>query len=443
MSAIRLIIIGGPSRGTVVPLTERTTIGRDPKCSLVIGDLALSKQHCAIDPGPPALLSDLDSRNGTQINGLPIRTHHLVDGDQIRVGDSVLLFVAGGAAQLTPPPSDASTASAPLVVDAMETGRITFTTEQPVQHDLVGESAAMADVTRRIARAAPSNSTVLITGESGTGKELVARAIHAASARSSGPFVAINCAAVPDGLMESELFGHERGAFTGAIAQKRGRIESANGGTVFLDEIGELPAALQVKLLRALQERQIDRVGGTRPVPVDIRIVAATNRDLGTAVKEGTFRSDLYYRLNVIAIAVPPLRDRAGDVGLLAAYFVRQHAARAKRRGLRGLTREARAALTSYDWPGNVRELENAIERAVVMSSGDWIDVIDLPENLIEISALGADDGYHARVNHAKRETIRKAIELADGNIAHAARQLKLQPTYLHRLIRNLRVRGE
>jgi transcriptional regulator with PAS, ATPase and Fis domain len=282
---------------------------------------------------------------------------------------------------------------------------------------------------------------VLIQGESGTGKELIARAIHANSARASAPFVAINCAAIPDGLIESELFGHERGAFTGALAQKRGRIEIASGGTVFFDEIGELSVSLQAKLLRVLQERQVDRVGGTKPIPVDIRVLAATNLDLARAVKDGAFRSDLFYRLNVITITVPPLRERSGDVSLLIWYFLRKHAGNCKRK-LRGLTPQARRVLTHYDWPGNVRELENAIERAVVMSTSDWIDINDLPEHVLEATPRQDDgDDYHARVNHAKREAIRKALDLSGGNIAQAARQLKLQPTYLHRLIKNLGLR--
>jgi transcriptional regulator with PAS, ATPase and Fis domain len=374
------------------------------------------------------------------VNGVPVRAHALADGDQIRVGDSVFLFAAGTRPDADTIPAESTTGAA-VVLDPPSGGQVTFTSAEQIRHDLVGQSPAIVEVLTRIGRAAAASSTVLIQGESGTGKELIARAIHANSARASAPFVAINCAAIPDGLIESELFGHERGAFTGALAQKRGRIEIASGGTVFFDEIGELSVSLQAKLLRVLQERQVDRVGGTKPIPVDIRVLAATNLDLARAVKDGAFRSDLFYRLNVITITVPPLRERSGDVSLLIWYFLRKHAGNCKRK-LRGLTPQARRVLTHYDWPGNVRELENAIERAVVMSTSDWIDINDLPEHVLEATPRQDDgDDYHARVNHAKREAIRKALDLSGGNIAQAARQLKLQPTYLHRLIKNLGLR--
>ena len=377
-----------------------------------------------------------------------MRTHTLADGDQVRIGDSALIFVGPAAAIAAgdiahQAGAGDSTAVAPLdLADLIDPGSMRFTTQLTIEHDLVGESRPMQEIYRRIARAAPTESTVLIQGESGTGKELVARAIHANSTRARGPFVAINCAAVPEGLMESELFGHERGAFTGAVNQTRGRIELANSGTVFLDEIGELPQALQAKLLRVLQERQVERVGGARPIPIDIRVVAATNRDLDAAVKAGTFRSDLFYRLNVIAITVPPLRDRLDDAALLITYFVRKHARQCKRR-IRGVTKEARARLIGYEWPGNVRELENAIERALVLGSGDWIGLEDLPEHLLEVTPQAdAAEGYHAGVNEAKRRLIREAVDRAGGNYAQAARLLGLQPTYLHRLVRNLGLRN-
>ena len=437
----RLIAIAGPSLGALLPIERTTTLGRDPSSDYQIHDAAMSRRHCTIDRRDTGwVIVDLDSRNGTMVNGVPVRAQALTDGDQIRVGDSVFLFAAGASPGAAATLAESTTGAA-LVLDPPSGGQVTFTTEQQIRHDLVGQSPVMAEVLTRIGRAAAAESTVLIQGESGTGKELIARAIHANSARASAPFVAINCAAIPDGLIESELFGHERGAFTGALAQKRGRIEMANGGTVFFDEISELSVSLQAKLLRVLQERHVDRVGGTKPIPIDVRVLAATNLDLPRAVKDGGFRSDLFYRLNVITITVPPLRERAGDVALLIWYFLRKHASRCKRK-LRGLTPQARRILTRYDWPGNVRELENAIERAVVMSTNEWIDVNDLPEHVLE-SAPRQDetDGYHGRINHAKRETIRKALELSGGNIAQAARQLKLQPTYLHRLIKNLGLR--
>jgi transcriptional regulator with PAS, ATPase and Fis domain len=439
----RLIAIAGPSLGAVLPLKRATTLGRESTSDYAIGDAAMSRRHCTIDPRDTGwVVVDLDSRNGTLVNGVPIRAHTLANGDQIRVGDSVFLFAAGDGRDAESIPAESTTGAA-LVLDPPSGGQVTFTTEQQIRHDLVGQSPAMVDVITRIGRAAAVPSTVLIQGESGTGKELIARAIHANSARAAAPFVAINCAAIPDGLIESELFGHERGAFTGALAQKRGRLEVASGGTVFFDEISELSVSLQAKLLRVLQERQIDRVGGSKPIPIDVRVLAASNLELARAVKDGAFRSDLFYRLNVITITVPPLRERTGDIALLIWYFLRKHAGHCKRR-LRGLTPQARRILTSYDWPGNVRELENAIERAVVMSTDDWIDVNDLPEHVLEsTSKQDEGDGYHGRINHAKRETIRKALEAAGGNVAQAARQLKLQPTYLHRLIKNLGLRDE
>ena len=437
----RLIAIAGPSLGALLPIEGTTTLGREPTSNYQIHDAAMSRRHCTIDRRDNGwVIVDLDSRNGTMVNGVPIRAHALADGDQVRVGDSVFLFAAGSRADAAPPVAGSTTGAA-LVLDPPTGGQTTFISEQQIRHDLVGQSPAMVDVVTRIGRAATAESTVLIQGESGTGKELIARAVHANSPRAAAPFVAINCAAIPDALIESELFGHERGAFTGALAQKRGRIEIANGGTVFFDEISELSVTLQAKLLRVLQERQIDRVGGTKPIPIDVRVLAATNLDLARAVKNGAFRSDLFYRLNVITITVPPLRERTGDVALLIWYFLRKHAGHCKRK-LRGLTPQARRILTRYDWPGNVRELENAIERAVVMSTDEWIDVNDLPEHVLESVPRQDDgDGYHARVNHVKRETIRKTLEQTGGNVAEAARQLKLQPTYLHRLIKNLGLR--
>src|SRR2546423_3730860 len=241
-----------------------------------------------------------------------------------------------------------------------------------IEHNMVGESARMREVYQFIAKVAPTISTVLIWGESGTGKELAARAIHQNSPRADHPFVALNCAALTETLLESGLFGHEKGAFTGAISQTKGKLEVADGGTVFLDEIGELAAPLQAKLLRVLQEREFERVGSTRPIKVDIRLVAATNRDLAEAAKQGSFRQDLYYRLNVVSFHMPGLRERREDIPLLASYFVKKYAEKCNRRAL-GISQEARARLMQYDWPGNVRELENAIERAVVLGSSERI----------------------------------------------------------------------
>jgi two-component system response regulator HydG len=244
---------------------------------------------------------------------------------------------------------------------------------------IVGQSPALRAVLDVIRQAAPSVATVLLLGESGTGKELFARAVHDHSLRASGPFVPINCAAIPESILESELFGYERGAFTGANARKEGRVERAHGGTLFLDEIGELSPAVQAKLLRVLQEGEIERLGGTQAVRVDCRFVAATNRDLAAAVKDGRFREDLFYRLNVIQVRLPPLRERPEDVPLLASHFLLRAAAK-NQKAVRGMTDAALAALEAWSWPGNVRELENALERAVVLTRGDQIDEGDLPD---------------------------------------------------------------
>src|SRR5689334_23302358 len=241
-----------------------------------------------------------------------------------------------------------------------------------IEHNMVGESQSMQRVYQFIAKIAPTDATVLIGGESGTGKELAARAIHRNSKRAQKPFMAVNCAALTESLLESELFGHERGAFTGAIAQKKGRLEIADGGTVFLDEIGELTPALQVKLLRVLQEREFERVGGTLTIKVDVRVIAATNKNLEQAMATGQFRHDLFYRLNVVSLDLPPLRDRREDIMLLASYFLDKYATRCNRK-FKGFSEDARACLLSYEWPGNVRELENAIERAVVLGTRDYI----------------------------------------------------------------------
>ncbi|MCL6506602.1 MAG: sigma 54-interacting transcriptional regulator [Bryobacteraceae bacterium] len=313
-----------------------------------------------------------------------------------------------------------------------------------IEHNMVGESARMCEVYHFVAKVAPYEATVLIRGESGTGKELVARAIHDNGPRALKPFVAIHCAALTETLLESELFGHEKGAFTGAIAQKRGKIEMADGGTLFLDEVGEIPLSVQVKLLRVLQEREFERVGATRSLKVDVRFIAATNRDLEEAVRVGAFRQDLYYRLNVVAFTLPPLRERREDIPLLAAYFVSKFAARVRRR-VAGLSPEARVLLERYDWPGNVRELENAVEHAVVLGATDMILPEDLPETVLEAARPGdpAANRFHAAVVETKRRLILEAVEEAGGNLTEAARLLGLHPNYLHRLIRNMNLRPQ
>ncbi len=317
-----------------------------------------------------------------------------------------------------------------------------LTVEISQERSLVGESPKMKEVYQFVKRAAPAESTVLIQGESGTGKELAARALHRNSLRANKPFLAINCAAIPESLLETELFGYERGAFTGADRLKRGRLEVADGGVVFLDEIGELAPALQVKLLRVLQEREFERVGGNNTIKVNIRLIAATNCDLDQAVRAGNFRQDLYYRLAVLPITMPALRERNGDIPMLARHFVQKHAKRCKVKP-RPISREAISCLVNYDWPGNVRELENAIEHALVLGASEMILPEDLPEALLDraVPAEITEARYHAAVKELKKQLILDAVEQTQGSYADAARILGVHPNYLHRLIRNLELK--
>ena len=307
---------------------------------------------------------------------------------------------------------------------------------------IVGNSAMIRRLLELVERVAPRDTTVMITGESGTGKELIARALHQKSPRRDRPFIAVNCAALSETLFESELFGHEKGAFTGAISLKKGRFELAQGGTIFLDEVGELAPSLQAKLLRVLQQREFERVGGTHPHSLDIRVIAATNRDLSEDVREGRFREDLYHRLNVITLDSPPLRDRKEDIPLLAQYFLQRSAERCKRQ-VQGLSREAEEMVMQYSWPGNVRELENAMERAVVLGVSEWVLPEDLPETLLEAAPRDAAAKYHHSVGQAKREAILDAYVQGNGDYKQAARLLGLHPNYLLRLVRNLGLRDE
>jgi Nif-specific regulatory protein len=333
-------------------------------------------------------------------------------------------------------------------VNRLENENRRLQAEIAIEHDMIGASPRMREVYKFIAKSAPTNSTVLIRGESGTGKELAARAIHQNSPRADHPFVAINCAALTETLLESELFGHEKGAFTGAVATKKGKLEVAQGGSVFLDEIGEMALTLQAKLLRVLQQHEFERVGGTRPIKADIRLIAATNRNLEQAIKDGGFREDLYYRLNVIRLNMPPLRERREDILPLAMYFAEKYARQCNRQ-IKGISPQAQACLLKYDWPGNVREIENAIERAVVLGSTDTIQIEDLPEAVIETAPpTGSPSGgvalnFYDAVKEAKKRLILDAFDQAQGNYTEAARLLGMHANHLHRLIRNLDMKAE
>jgi transcriptional regulator with GAF, ATPase, and Fis domain len=626
----RLLVIAGPSKDSTIPLPDgEATLGRDPANAVAVADASVSRKHCLLrkEEDDRFQIKDLDSRNGTLVNGLAVKEQHLRHGDEIATGDSVFLFLLEEEDQPLPASrvefDDSSpTAETKLIhprevvylqpdrllrelpatsqlarnlsgllkisrvvhairdleelqaqlldlifevvpasrgaillaegvahefnclyartrqagqpqlvrvsrtiarqvmeenvailgVDVPTSGRLRdveslaasevrsllcvpltvfqrvigciyldstnaanrfqedhlqlmaaiagisavaldnarrlqwleqenqrLTTEVRQEQSLVGEGSRMKEIFQFLARVAPTESTVLIEGESGTGKELAARALHRNGHRGNKPFVAINCAAIPETLLESDLFGHERGAFTGAAVQKKGRLEVADGGVVFLDEIGELAPALQVKLLRVLQEREFERVGGTHPIKIDIRLIAATNRDLNEAVRTGEFRQDLYYRLAVMRLTMPPLRERREDIPMLTRHFVQKYAKRSKVKP-KPVSRDAMAALVNYEWPGNVRELENAIERALVMGSSDMVLLEDLPESLLEQESPAEmhEGKYHASVKELKKQLIIDAVEQTRGNYVEAAGILGVHPNYLHRLIRNL-----
>ncbi len=304
---------------------------------------------------------------------------------------------------------------------------------------LVGQSPPMVELSHVIRQVAPSRATVLIQGESGTGKELVANAIHGLSPRARGPFVAVHCAALPPTLLESELFGHEKGAFTGAGERRRGRFELAEGGTLFLDEISEIEPSIQVKLLRVLEERRFERVGGQETLDADIRLITATNRDLRQLAEAGKFRQDLFFRLNVVTITTPPLRERVNDIPLLARRFLDEIAGE-NGKAVRGLSTEAMEALMAYSWPGNVRELRNAIERMIVMARGEELTVEDLPAVIRDQARPGGAAPDAVSLRAASNRLIAAALEAAGGNRTLAARQLGISRRTLHRKLRALDV---
>jgi transcriptional regulator with GAF, ATPase, and Fis domain len=326
-------------------------------------------------------------------------------------------------------------------VSSLETDNEQLRAELKVSSNMIGTSQPMQEIHRFIGKVAPSDSTVLIRGESGTGKELVARAIHSNSMRTEKPFVAINCATLSETLLESELFGYEKGAFTGANAQKKGKLEVASGGSIFLDEVGELAPSLQAKLLRVLQERKMERVGGIHPIELNIRIIAATNRDLEAALEQGVFRRDLFYRLNVVSCLMPSLKERKGDIPQLADSFCLMYANRCKRK-LQGVSPEAVNYLMQYDWPGNVRELENVIERAVVLGSTEWIIPDDLPDVILNSSvpAKVGSAGLYELLREEKKRLISEVLEKSS-DYTDAAVSLGIHPNNLHRLIKSLGIR--
>ncbi len=335
---------------------------------------------------------------------------------------------------------------------------------EPGRYRLIGQSPPMLEVYQVIERVADTPSTVLITGESGTGKELIARALHENSSRANKPFIRVNCAAIPRDLIESELFGYEKGAFTGAVTSKPGRFELAHDGTLFLDEIGEIPVNMQVKLLRAIQEQEFERVGGIKTIEVDVRLVAATNRDLQEEIRQGRFREDLYYRLNVVQLRLPPLRERTSDVPLLVEHFIKRFRGKLKK-DVRGVTDAAMERLLSHPWPGNIRELENVIERCLLFCDGERIDAGDLPPEM-RVATLstpistpapamdGEDEGadrptpglkeaVREATSRVERELIVRALKQTGGNVTHTARLLKISRKSLQTKMKELGLREE
>jgi len=354
----RLIVIEGPDQGRELSVERaRVTIGRSLICDLVLADKAVSGTHCEIIANEKGvLLKDLGSTNGTTINDLRIREVWIRPGTVIRAGQTSLRYEAG---------------EGEVEIDLSHDERY---------FDLIGKSVRMREIFAVLSKVAPSDLTVLVRGQTGTGKELVARALHSGSRRKEQPLVVQDCSAIPENLIESTLFGHERGAFTGATDRRKGSFEQAEGGTIFLDEIGELSLALQPKLLRVLENREVKRVGGEKTIPVNVRVVAATNRDLRAMVNEGTFREDLYFRLSVVTVELPSLAERPEDVQLLAETFLEEFS---KRRfpgedGRLTISKGAMARLKSYPWPGNVRELRNTLERAAFLADESELTVKDL-----------------------------------------------------------------
>lgn len=434
----RLSVISGPATGRELVIgKERVTIGRSSICDLVLDDPAVSSTHCEVEMSEVGvILRDLDSTNGTFIGEVRVREAWLKPEMVLRVGESHIRFE-----------------SAEGHVEIEVSKRDHF-------HELLGRGQRMREIFAVLEKVASSDLTVLVRGETGTGKELVARAIHAASPRKQGPLVVQDCSAIPTNLIEDTLFGHERGAFTGATERRRGSFEQADGGTIVLDEIGELDLGLQPKLLRVLESREVTRVGGTRNIPVNVRVVAATNRDLRQMVADGTFREDLYYRLSVVQIDLPPLRERPEDVPSLVRQFLDAYA----RRRYPGrddahidVAEDAMRRLMSYPWPGNVRELKNTVERAASLGDGRVLSVRDLlPESRKtppEVLPGGTADQFVAEglsFKDAKQRVldtfeaayIKVMLEKHGGNVTRAADAAGLTRYHFRELAKRYGLRG-
>jgi DNA-binding NtrC family response regulator len=403
------------------------TVGALEDNDVVLHDPTVSRYHCKIvEEDQGYTLVDLGSTNGTFLNKIRIREAFLKPGSVIQVGKSEVRFhPVEEKVEIEPSPADRF-------------------------GGIIGRDVKMREIFGILEKIAPSGVTVVIEGETGTGKEVVSRAVHEASPRRGGPFMVIDCGAVPASLIESELFGHERGSFTGAIMTRQGLFEMAHGGTVFLDEIGELSLDLQPKLLRVLEQREIKRVGGTKAIPIDVRVIAATNRNLEREVREGRFREDLFYRLSVVRIFVPPLRDRREDIPLLVKHFLKTHGLNRDADGRPRVTkvdRDAMDAMKTYDWPGNVRELVNVLSRAVSFSEGGRLAVEDLaphvrgePEDVRADLSLPFKEAKERWVASFERDYLVALLKKHRANISHAAREADIDRKYFRKLMRKYRI---
>jgi DNA-binding NtrC family response regulator len=417
----RLVMLEGPTPNQSWDSTgERCSVGSHPSNDIVVDDGAVSRFHCELKVGPRGVwLQDLDSRNGTLLDGVPVGLGALREGSIIRCGRSVLRFHF--AEDHVPLP----------LSERNEFG------------GLVGASVAMRSVFAVLERAAAADATVLIEGETGTGKEGAAESLHTHSARRERPFVVVDCSALPANLLESELFGHEKGAFTGAVSRRIGAFEEANGGTLFLDEVGELPQDLQPKLLRVLEQRQIRRVGSNQHIAVDVRVVAATNRDLRAQVNEGNFRSDVYYRLAVVKVTLPPLRERLEDIPLLVERF-RARLGVDEQTAQRLFTAEFLDRLGRAAWPGNVRELRNFLERCVVMQQSLPLADVEADSRQrfhVDVS-LSYAESKQAIVLEFERQYLVALLERHGGNVSKAARAAEMDRPYLYKLLHRHGLRG-
>ncbi len=433
----RLVVEDGPEKGKRIDIaSERMTIGQSVICDLTLNDTAVSGTHCEIIAKENGfLLRDLGSANGTWVAGVRVREAWLEPGMPLRIGRTVIRFEHG-----------------PGTIEIDLSRREKF-------YELVGRGVRMREIFAVLEKVAASDLTVLVRGETGTGKELVARAIHRASKRAQRPLIVQDCSAIPANLIESILFGHERGSFTGAADRKRGCFEVADGGTLFLDEIGELDISLQPKLLRVLETREVQRVGGTKMIPVDVRVVAATNRDLRQMVNEGTFREDLYYRLTVVQVDLPALRERSEDIPALADQFLEESAKRGQREGAGfSITEDAMTKLQAYPWPGNVRELKNTIERAVSLADGTELGMHDLmpasqktppmvfaggtAEQFVD-NDIPFKDAKQRIVDAFEAQYLKAVLDKHGDNISRSARAAGLTRYHLRELAKRYGLRGE